>query len=461
MRIHLPPLLRASHSDEIPSPRLGRRGERAAARYGDTAARTARQLALDERDYAYDRRGTAATLRALDEEHGGGFFAIDEEATLDRDAADVVFAGDAPVIDVQTHLVDPDRWRGAHAVALGNFLRRVDPDRWDGAIDPERISGAAWAALVFGASETAVALLTSTPGAGDENVLTNRQIASVRDVIDRYAGSGRVLTHTIVHPNLAGEIDAMARWSTELRPSGWKVYPLAGAATRAAPGGGWWLDDDEIGGAFLERARTLGPRIVCAHKGLGGPVAGASVATASPRDIGPAARAFPDIDFVVYHSGYEIDPDREEAAYDPIAARGVDRLVRSVAAAGLGPEDNVYAELGSTWFLMLRRPREAAHVLGKLLLALGPKRILWGTDSTWYGTPQPLIDAFRSFRIPASMQAAFGYPPLTRELAAQILSHNARRLYGIDVSHLGSSDDDRAWAARAGPALRTAIAAAR
>jgi hypothetical protein len=31
----------------------------------------------------------------------------------------------------------------------------------------------------------------------------------------------------------------------------------------------------------------------------------------------------------------------------------------------------VYAELGSTWFLMLRRPREAAHVLGKLLFAVG------------------------------------------------------------------------------------------
>jgi hypothetical protein len=41
---------------------------------------------------------------------------------------------------------------------------------------------------------------------------------------------------------------------------------------------------------------------------------------------------------------------------------------------------------------MLRKPREAAHVLGKLLLAVGPDRILWGTDSVWYGPPQSLID---------------------------------------------------------------------
>jgi predicted TIM-barrel fold metal-dependent hydrolase len=80
---------------------------------------------------------------------------------------------------------------------------------------------------------------------------------------------------------------------------------------------------------------------------------------------------------------------------------------------------------------MLRRPREAAHVLGKLLLAVGPDRILWGTDSAWYGPPQRLIDAFRVFTIPERMQAQFGYPSLTPEIKEQILGGNAARLYGI------------------------------
>ena len=74
----------------------------------------------------------------------------------------------------------------------------------------------------------------------------------------------------------------------------------------------------------------------------------------------------------------------------------------------------MYAELGSTWFLMLRRPVEAAHVLGKLLIALGPDRIVWGTDSTWYGSPQPLIDAFRAFEIPERMQARARLPAAHR-----------------------------------------------
>ena len=92
------------------------------------------------------------------------------------------------------------------------------------------------------------------------------------------------------------------------------------------------------------------------------------------------------------------------------------------------PHSNVYAELGSTWFLMLRRPREAAHVLGKLLLAVGEDRILWGTDSVWYGPPQSLIDAFRAFRIPESMQEEFGYPELT--IAVQEISDFSLQMPG-------------------------------
>jgi predicted TIM-barrel fold metal-dependent hydrolase len=370
------------------------------------------------------------------------------------------FAGAAPVIDVQTHFIDPGRWDRPSAAPLSGFLQMVDPARWPGAVDPRLIDAAEWAGLLFGTSETAVALLTSTPGSSHDNVLTNAQIAAAREVVDRYAGTGRVLTHTIVHPNLGhSELEQMAAWRSELSPSGWKVYTLYGPATAASPTGGWFLDDDEIGMPFLEQVRRLGPRVVATHKGLGGPIPDASVAAASPRDIGPAALAYPDIDFVVYHSGYERDPTGSEGPYDAAnPGRGVDRLVASVTGAGIGHAGNVYAELGSTWFLMLRRPAEAAHVLGKLLVALGPERILWGTDSIWYGSPQPLIDAFRAFTIPESFQEQFGYPALTASIKEQILSHNARRVYGVDDDALARIDTiPREWVGGASLALRRAM----
>jgi predicted TIM-barrel fold metal-dependent hydrolase len=450
--VTVPSLLRPRSSDEYaPVP-------------WDDRVRRAATLAVDRLDAhalaSDDRRTTATVLRALDQVAGGGFYPLPVEAEQDLAVADDVFAATGPVVDVQTHLIDPARWHGAGADALAGYLRMVDADRWGDAVDPHLLDAAVWASNVFASSETAIALLTSTPGDADHNVLVNPQIAAARELVDRYAGAGRVKTHTIVHPNVGpAELDRMVDLDDALRPSGWKCYPLYGPPTAASPTGGWFLDDDEIGFPFLERVRASRAPVVAVHKGLGGPIPSASVAAASPRDVGPAAAAFPDVTFLVYHSGYERDPDGEEGAFDAGHPSGVDRLVVSLADAGVRPGANVYAELGSTWYLMLRRPTEAAHVLGKLLLAVGPDRIVWGTDSIWYGSPQPLIDAFRAFEIPERMQAEFGYPALTRETKAKILGVNARSVYGItddDVAR-ATADRTRDWVAELQPTIAAAI----
>lgn len=455
------PLLAARSSDEYRPLPCSDADRRAAAATAERAARHAVRLGTSTTEHLLDRRGTATALRAIDAAHGGGFYAVPAEAELEEEAAARAFAGTGAVVDVQTHLVDPGRWDRASAGALTGFLASVDEARWGEGVDPRRIDAAQWAALVFGTSETALALLTSTPGSSADNVLTNPQIAAAREVVDRYAGTGRVLTHTIVHPNLGpAEVERMPAWRGQLSPSGWKVYTLYGPPTASSPSGGWFLDDHEVGLPFLEQVRAIGPRVVAAHKGLGGPVPDASVAAASPRDIGPAARAFPDIDFVVYHSGYERDPVGQEGSYrGGPGARGVDRLVATLDESGIGPGGNVYAELGSTWFLMLRRPAEAVHVLGKLLVALGPERILWGTDSVWYGSPQPLIDAFRAFTIPESFQERFGYPALTAETKEMILGANAHRVYGVTVE-VPVTAADPGWVGRAAAELARAVAAA-
>lgn len=463
--IALPPLLRRLHTDEFDAVPYDARQRSVARAARERLPDLARALNLPLGPLAHDRRATALGLELLNRVHGDTFYRLAPGAATDAAAAAASFAGAAPVVDVQTHLIDEKLWAGPMAEALSTFNAMVDPERWSEGMHPRMVDAAMWAALVFGSSETLVALLTSTPGKPGENILENPQIAAVRDVVDRYAGTGRVLTHTIIHPNLGrAEIDCMADHASTLRPSAWKVYTMYGPPTRAAPEGGWFLDDEEIGGPFLDAVmRCGGPRIVCTHKGLGGPIPAASVKSTSPRDIGPAARAFPQIDFVVYHSGYERNPYGEEGALDEQRPTGVDRLVLSARDAGIGAGGNIYAELGSTWFLMLRRPVEAAHVLGKLLKAFGPRRILWGTDSTWYGSPQSLIDAFRSFTIPERMQEKHGYPPLTAEVKDLILSGNAAALYGIDVAGVaqrvsGMSTD---WTARAAPALYAALEASR
>jgi hypothetical protein len=459
-RVPVPPLHRRVASDEYRPLPYTATDRAALARLDARVPDRARAAGLGARAYTESRRGTAATLRALNDAAGERFYDVPPEAEVDGDAADAALGGgpDAVVLDVQTHLAMPSRLHGLSADQLLAFLRITDPDRWANGIAPELLSAPEWVGHVFGASETAVAVLTSTPGRPSENVITNPEIAACREVVDRYAGSGRVLTHTIVHPNVPGELDAMAEWQAALSPAGWKLYTMWQPPEWDDPmNGGWFLDDERVGLPFLERVRAVGPRVVAVHKGIGGPIPGASITTSSPHDIGPAARQFPDIAFLVYHSGYEPDPDGEEGAYphvDGDAAgrdRGVNRLVASLEDANVPAGANVYAELGTTWFLMLRKPREAAHILGKLLRAVGPDRILWGTDCIWYGSPQPLIDAFRAFTIPQRMQDEFGYPELTPEIKARTLADNAARVYDVDLDHArkAADADTRAWLADA------------
>jgi predicted TIM-barrel fold metal-dependent hydrolase len=196
-------------------------------------------------------------------------------------------------------------------------------------------------------------------------------------------------------------------------------------------GDAWWLDDHEegvpkVGRAFIEKAIELGVPTICVHKGFS-----RGSRFASPIDVGPAARQHPDASFVVYHSGFE--SRTPEGPFTAATANiGVNRLIASMLASGIGPNENVYAELGSTWWTVMRSPTDAAHVLGKLLRYVGEDNVVWGTDCIFYGSPQDQIQAFRAFQITEEFQERFGYPALTKEVKAKVLGLNGARLYGVD-----------------------------
>jgi uncharacterized protein len=308
---------------------------------------------------------------------------------------------------------------------------------------------------VYLESETTLAVLSSAPaveGANRVHLLSNAELVGTRELIERLSDTTRLINHCVVTPNVPGEIDMMDRWREWCHPAGWKVYTTFGAQ-----GGGmmhwdarpWMLDDEQTGQPFLERAREVGVRIVCAHKGLTLGEDTGWDGPSSPKDVGPSARAFPDINLIIYHSGYEPrQGDQEEGPYsEEVSDKGTNRLIKSLKAAGLGPGSNVYAELGTTWYLIMAHPREAAHVMGKLLSTFGEDNILWGTDSIWYGSPQPLIDASRAFQIPEEYSQRYGYPQLTPGAKEKILGLNAARLYGLDPEKVrtGARNDDLAW----------------
>jgi hypothetical protein len=439
----LPSFLRRLSSDEYTAPPLSAREQQTRAAARERGAAHAAHLALAPGAYWASRRGTAAGLRALNAAAGRDWYRVPAEAELDGDAADASLGGDEVVIDVQTHFVadrpECARWnRTLHALYAS-----VAPQWWRGLDDVTAYDMTAYLRCVFGESETAAAVLTSAPGTGPDRMLHDRELAGVRALFERLGGGGRLFNHCVVSPELPGGLDAMAAACERYQPIGWKVYTLGADGSGDPARRGWFLDDEATGVPFLEQVRASGVRRVCAHKGISG-----LVPTGSPRDVGPAAAAFPDLEFLIYHSGYEIpasDAPEEGPYSDATAHVGTNRLVTSLRDAGIAPGANVYAELGSTWFCLIRRPEEAAHVLGKLLLAVGEDRVLWGTDAIWYGSAQPAIDAFRAFQIPADLRDRYGYPELTPGLKAKILGRNAARIYGIDLAAARAAKDDLAW----------------
>jgi hypothetical protein len=281
---------------------------------------------------------------------------------------------------------------------------------------------------VFLDSDTTCAVLSAVPATAEGQPLTQGDAEKTREIVDTLGKSPRLWVHALVTPNvgeLKAQLEAMEKAAKEFKISAWKVYTLFG------PKGddGYWLTDEKIGIPMIEKGRELGVKLVCTHKGF--PLFGVKNDFHVATDVGPIAKKYPDVKFIVYHSGY--DPDVKEGPYDPAKAkRGVNTLIKSIEDAGLKPGSNVYAELGSTWWVLMKKPDEAAHVLGKLLKHVGSDNVLWGTDSIWYGSPQAQIAAFRAFQISPELREKHGYPELTKELKAKIFGLSAAAVYGVD-----------------------------
>ncbi len=444
IEVTIPSFLRRLGTDEWYAPVRQPSQRRMAWEVHDRVHAISDDLGVPHTFAATTRRATAAGLRALNREFGHEFYAVPPDAERSERVAGEAFGAVGPVIDVQTHFLAP---HSAHALGrdfLRDMYRALMPQWWTEMDDLGVWTFAEYLRNVFVESETTVAVLTSGPGVLPTRNLFNDELNAARLLFDEVGASGRLLNHAVVHADIADEVRQMEAWRDEFGPIGWKVYTLPRSTGRGlAPG--WMLDDETTGLPFLENARRVGVTLICAHKGIS-----RLADSGSPRDIGPAARAFPDLDFVVYHSGYEtaLDTDRVEGRYEADDPHGVDRLLASLDNADIAPGANVFAELGSTWFCLVSRPVEAAHVLGKLIARVGADNVLWGTDSIWFGSPQPIIDAFRSFQIPDAMCEQYGYEPLTDEVKARILGANASRVYGIDLEAATQRKaiDDHAWA---------------
>jgi len=398
------------------------------------AARLAPRLGLGRRDFLRGSGGMAVSLLAMNAVFGR-FWDVQPAEAADPAAFKERSGDPFFIFDVQLHYVgagyDPLNEEASRrgAVSKGALLglrqgsRRLNPKL---ASDRGTMADLAWANMVkevFLDSETDIGLISTPPGPyPQEAVVPPKEMTHIRDEINRVTQSRRMLAHGLITPQLGQvDLDFMDQQAGQLKVDAWKGY------TGAAPKGfdrGWFVDDEKIAYPMLERARKLGVKRVCLHKGLPlGPVADFN----HPRDVIKAARDFPDIDFVLYHAGLLTVP-RDGSANVPWTTEFCQMKKKEAALS------NIYMELGSTFGqLATTNPTACAHVLGQLVDAFGADHVLWGTDSIWYGTPQWQIEAFRRFEIPQALIDAHGYRPLTRLVKEQIFGLNAARLFNVDV----------------------------
>ena len=400
------------------------------------AERLARRLGMSRRRFLSTVCGSALALTTLaacsSQEHAarggaepGGTFTLPPSSTTEPEAALEVLSGSEAIIDVQTHVLDFDLSTSVPGTFFGSFFPQADCGLDDAR---ECFMAETFLTELFLRSDTNAIVLSALPAYGEANPLTLEHMLLIRSMVLALCADERVFVQGQGAPHVGDPDAALAAMDEVMHDHpdlvAWKVYTHNPA--------GFFLDDHDpdvapLGTDFIRRAVDGGVPVIAVHKGLSG-----NNPFASPIDIGPAAARHDDVSFLVYHSGYETNV--VEGPFDPDAPNGgIDRLIASLADAGVGPGANVYAELGSTWRNLMSSPDQAAHVLGKLLVACGEDNLLWGTDSIWYGSPQDQIQAFRAFEITEALQEQHGYPALTPEIKAKILGGNAARLHDIDI----------------------------
>ena len=431
-----------SNGEYLP-PRQSEIQKRVEHRIFELADTHARGLGLDRRQFLRTSCGMAAAFLAMKEIYGTNVFQVDEaeahEPELLRARAQSL-SGQF-IFDVQTHFVRDDYEQKG---LLG--LRAFAGEHWNPKLKEDiptlgLYKFQNYIKEVYYDSDTNTALLSGAPF-DDPSwwFLSNEQIVRARGLINEFAGSRRLLAHTVITPKQPGWMDEVDKAISVYKPDSWKSYTIGDPlAPSKFP---WRLDDEQLMYPFYEKAVKAGITTICIHKGLLPPDYEKSFAGvweyATAWDIGKAAKDWPQMNFVIYHSAsrpaLEL-PDRAWAEFeDSGRIQWASDLAEIPQKYGV---TNVYAELGTCFAnSAVAHPKFCAALVGTLIKGLGVDHVLWGTDSVFNGSPQWQIEAMRRLEIPEDMQKKYGFDALggpdslTKQM---IFGLNSARLYRINL----------------------------
>jgi uncharacterized protein len=412
----------------------------------DYADKYGRKLGLDRRRFLRSASGMAAGFLASNAVFGPVWMVSEAEAADPERAAERASELSKQFIfDDQTHMVRDD-FDKEGLLGLGKYAAEhwnpamVDPKQGGVPMTLARYKMQNYLKEIFLDSDTKVALLTGAPF-DDPSwwLMSNDQIAAVRDSVNRIAGTRRMYGHFVFTPRYPNWMEEVERGIAELAPDGWKGYTVGDPLSPSTKGTYWRLDDEKLVYPFYERIMKTDVRNVCIHKGLLPADYEKSWKDIwqynTVWDLEKAARDWPDINFIIYHTAlrpFTESPAEDLAEFEKTGhMKWSTDIGRMVSEKGL---KNVYAEIGTSFAnSAVTHPRFAAAFIGQMVNMLGADHVVYGSDSVWYGSPQWQIEAMRRLEIPDDLmtkmkwETRLGGPdsPIKRK----ILGENSARLY--------------------------------
>jgi predicted TIM-barrel fold metal-dependent hydrolase len=434
------PVRMVASEEYLPVPQTSSQRE-AEARLYALADGIAARLGMSRRRFFQTSAGMAAAFVALNETFGPVFTAsAAEAATPDLADARAGALADQFIMDMHTHFLRDD-------TRLTQFVRlreSVSAQGWNphltaaGEQTLEDLKFDNYFKEIFLDSDTKVALISSAPSdVPDDWFLTNRQMAEARATVNAQAGSKRMMTHAIITPEAPGWLEALDA-AIELKPDSLKGYTVGDNTHKELARHPWRMDSEETYKGY-EKAVAAGIRNICVHKGLWGRMMDERFPRLAPYarvdDVAQAARDWPQLNFVIYHSGYRLD-DPEWALAEFERTGRIDWVTDLAEIPEKHGVTNVYADLGQIFAqTLIAQPRVCAAIMGQLVKGLGADHVCWGTDAVWTGSPQWQIEGLRRLEIPEDMQRAHGFAPLGEAdgpVKTAIFGGNNARIYGVE-----------------------------
>jgi len=434
--------------------------QRVEARIKEMAEQLGPRHGVSRRGFLAGAAGMAAAFLAMNEVYGPLFEVTAAEAQQPGAAAARAngLAGQF-IIDVQTHFVRDD-FKQEGLLGLAQYAKKNWHPDVANENDLYRFKFENYVKEIFVDSDTKVALLSGAPFDDPTwDFLSNDQIAAGRTAINRVAGSRRLLAHSVFTPKKAGWMEEIDRCIAKVKPDSWKGYTIGDPLFPSKNASYWRLDDDKLVYPFYEKAVKSGITTICIHKGLLPADYEKSwpgiweYATVS--DLGKAAKDWPKLNFVIYHGALRPFQESGDATLAEFDKTGRIQWATDLAEipAKFGVK-NVYADLGTAFAsCAVSSPRLATAFLGTLVRGLGHDRVLWGSDSLWYGSPQWQIEALRRLEIPEEMRKQHKFAALGAadgRVKTAILGGNAAKLYNVNPkTALGAITNDKIAAIRA------------